>query len=66
MKKNIVIARAVIGVLLMLPGFAGCVKKNAALTAADENVSVRIVLDWTPNTNHTGIYAAKEKGWFAE
>ena len=25
---------------------------------------VRIVLDWTPNTNHTGIYAALEKGYF--
>jgi ABC-type nitrate/sulfonate/bicarbonate transport system substrate-binding protein len=21
--------------------------------------------DWTPNTNHTGIYVAKEKGWYA-
>lgn len=25
---------------------------------------VRIVLDWTPNTNHTGLYVAKEKGFF--
>ena len=27
---------------------------------------VRVVLDWTPNTNHTGLYVALEKGWFAE
>ncbi|WP_174616507.1 ABC transporter substrate-binding protein [Virgibacillus ihumii] len=27
---------------------------------------VSIVLDWTPNTNHTGIYVAKEKGYFAD
>lgn len=27
---------------------------------------VSFVLDWTPNTNHTGIYVAKEKGYFAE
>ena len=27
---------------------------------------IRLVLDWTPNTNHTGIYAALDKGWFAE
>lgn len=26
---------------------------------------VSIVLDWTPNTNHTGIYVAREKGYFA-
>jgi ABC-type nitrate/sulfonate/bicarbonate transport system substrate-binding protein len=25
---------------------------------------VRIVLDWTPNTNHTGLYVAQSKGYF--
>ena len=24
------------------------------------------VLDWTPNTNHTGLYVAEEKGYFKE
>jgi ABC-type nitrate/sulfonate/bicarbonate transport system substrate-binding protein len=28
--------------------------------------TIRVVLDWTPNTNHTGLYAALEKGYFAE
>jgi ABC-type nitrate/sulfonate/bicarbonate transport system substrate-binding protein len=28
--------------------------------------NIRVVLDWTPNTNHTGLYVALEKGWFAE
>ncbi|MDR2246266.1 MAG: ABC transporter substrate-binding protein [Treponema sp.] len=28
--------------------------------------TIRVVLDWTPNTNHTGLYAALENGWFAE
>lgn len=27
---------------------------------------VTLVLDWTPNTNHTGLYVAKEKGYFKE
>ena len=27
---------------------------------------IRVVLDWTPNTNHTGLYVALEKGWFAK
>jgi len=27
---------------------------------------VRIALDWTPNTNHTGIFAAIDLGYFAE
>lgn len=27
---------------------------------------VNMALDWTPNTNHTGIYVAQEKGWYRE
>lgn len=27
---------------------------------------VTFVLDWTPNTNHTGVYVAMEKGYFEE
>jgi ABC-type nitrate/sulfonate/bicarbonate transport system substrate-binding protein len=26
---------------------------------------VKFALDWTPNTNHTGIYVALDKGWYA-
>ena len=28
--------------------------------------TVRLALDWVPNTNHTGIYVALAKGWFEE
>jgi ABC-type nitrate/sulfonate/bicarbonate transport system substrate-binding protein len=24
------------------------------------------MLDWTPNTNHTGLFVAQEKGYFQE
>lgn len=27
---------------------------------------IQFVLDWTPNTNHTGLYVAQEKGFFAQ
>ena len=27
--------------------------------------TVRLALDWTPNTNHTGFYVARAKGWYA-
>ena len=27
---------------------------------------ITVVLDWTPNTNHTGIYVALAKGYFEE
>ena len=28
--------------------------------------TVRLALDWTPNTNHTGFYVAAAKGWYDE
>lgn len=27
---------------------------------------ITFVLDWTPNTNHTGLYVALSKGWFEQ
>lgn len=48
-----------IGLLLLLAMF-GCGKSQGAL----EKVSV--TLDWTPNTNHTGLYVAQELGFFTE
>ena len=32
----------------------------------EKKEKVTFVLDWTPNTNHTGLYVAKEKGYFDE
>ena len=32
----------------------------------DELQSVTFMLDWTPNTNHAGIFVAKAKGWCEE
>lgn len=37
------------------------------LAKADEGITkLTFVLDWTPNTNHTGLYVAQEKGYFEE
>ena len=37
-------------------------------TSQEENEKEKItfVLDWTPNTNHTGLYVAQEKGYFED
>lgn len=32
----------------------------------NELKKVDFILDWTPNTNHTGLFVAKEKGYLAE
>lgn len=29
-------------------------------------LAATLLLDWTPNTNHTGIYVAMDQGWYAE
>jgi len=38
----------------------------AACGAPQEAETITVVLDWTPNTNHTGIYVALAKGYFSE
>ncbi|MGZ9586369.1 ABC transporter substrate-binding protein [Paenibacillus marinisediminis] len=39
--------------------------KDAANTGKELR-KVQMVLDWTPNTNHTGIFVAQENGYFKE
>ena len=34
--------------------------------ADGDQKKIQVFLDWTPNTNHTGLYVAKEKGFFAD
>jgi ABC-type nitrate/sulfonate/bicarbonate transport system substrate-binding protein len=28
--------------------------------------TIRLALDWTPNTNHTGFFVAQHEGWYAD
>ena len=60
MKKIIALALALV---LTIAVFAGCGSDNGK-TAEKEKIT--FVLDWTPNTNHTGLYVAEEKGYFDE
>lgn len=47
--------------LCMLASFTACGGKG---TGKAEKIT--FVLDWTPNTNHTGVYAAQELGYFKD
>ena len=38
----------------------------SASTDVGKLAKVSFVLDYSPNVNHTGLYVAQEKGWFAE
>lgn len=41
----------------------GCSGENQGQNEAQK---ITLMLDWVPNTNHTGIYVAKTKGWYEE
>lgn len=51
--------------LAALLTLVGCSDKDDN-QAADKLKKVSVVLDWTPNTNHTGLYVAKKLGYFEE
>lgn len=39
---------------------------GAAPAAAKDLTKVSVALDWTPNTNHIGLFIAREKGFYRE
>nr|WP_235715915.1 ABC transporter substrate-binding protein [Acetivibrio cellulolyticus] len=73
MKKNILILLCLTFIFTITA--SGC-STNKRIEAPSETFpaskgsselqKVSFVLDWTPNTNHTGIYVSKVKGFFAD
>ncbi len=51
-----------ITVVLLILGILVC----AAPVGSAEPDKVMVMLDWVPNTNHTGLYVALDKGWYEE
>jgi ABC-type nitrate/sulfonate/bicarbonate transport system substrate-binding protein len=46
---------------------AACSSSSAAPSAGGAGLTpVTLALDWTPNTNHTGIFAAQQLGYFKD
>ena len=43
-----------------------CITAFIFMNCGGDDGAIRVLLDWTPNTNHTGLYVALEMGWFAE
>ena len=39
-------------------------KDSPATADSSDKTKITFVLDWTPNTNHTGLYVAQDKGYF--
>lgn len=63
MKKNIILLMAAVTLL----GVVGCTTATPTESPGLEEVTqVTLMLDWVPNTNHTGIFVANAKGYFEE
>jgi ABC-type nitrate/sulfonate/bicarbonate transport system substrate-binding protein len=39
---------------------------SASASAAPVPATVRLALDWTPNTDHTGFFVAQHQGWYRD
>lgn len=67
------VAVVVLGILLLaglaLPGLhvSGVpVPGLSSLAKTEPLAPVKVLLDWAPNTNHTGLYVALDKGFYAD
>lgn len=65
MKK---VGLAILIAATVVASLSACQKqdKQAVNTETKDLKKVTFVLDWTPNTNHTGLYVAQEKGYFKD
>jgi ABC-type nitrate/sulfonate/bicarbonate transport system substrate-binding protein len=48
-------------VLFMIAGIFSC-----KTGSSQELKKITVILDWVPNTNHTGIYVARDQGYYGE
>jgi ABC-type nitrate/sulfonate/bicarbonate transport system substrate-binding protein len=62
MKKNHYLA--ILFLLFLTVFFSWKFFKKQIKPLTNQSTSVKLALDWTPNTNHTGIYVAIAKGWY--
>lgn len=56
-KRAATAAVILVSALSMLTGCAG---------DSQSDDTIRFALDWTPNTNHTGLFVAQQQGYFAD
>lgn len=68
MRKLYKSGAAVVLAMSLVASLAACgaKDKNTDTEGGKELKKITLALDWTPNTNHTGLYVAKDKGYFKE
>ncbi|KFI94455.1 ABC transporter substrate-binding protein [Bifidobacterium stellenboschense] len=65
--KHSLVAKAIalVGAIAMTIGVAACGQSNDS-SSANGLKKVTFMLSWAPDTNHIGVYVAKNKGWFKD
>jgi ABC-type nitrate/sulfonate/bicarbonate transport system substrate-binding protein len=48
------------------PPSASAAASPSAPSESPTPATIRLALDWTPNTNHTGFFVAQHEGWYAD
>jgi ABC-type nitrate/sulfonate/bicarbonate transport system substrate-binding protein len=66
MKKLTLILCALLILTMVASGCAQDQPQTPTPTEPAKLEKVTVVLDWVPNTNHTGLYVALEKGYYKE
>ncbi len=61
-------ALAIVAVALLVGVVAGCSDDGGEGDAAQDGglEEMTVVLEWSPNTNHSGVYLAQAEGWYEE
>lgn len=66
MKKLTLMLCALLILTMVVSGCAQNQPQTPAPTDEQKPEKVTVILDWVPNTNHTGMYVALEKGYYRE
>lgn len=65
-RRSFIGGAAVSAATLVLAGCGGSSDGTADASSDGDKTKITFCLDYTPNTNHTGIYVAKNQGYFDE
>lgn len=57
---------SVVSLLLTVVVFVVIIGGGCGNSTPEVSTPVKFMLDWVPNTNHTGIFVASDKGYFAD
>ncbi|MGI5939206.1 MAG: ABC transporter substrate-binding protein [Thermoleophilia bacterium] len=65
-RVSLIVLTLLLAVSVVACGGDASTESTTPRSTASGSVPVTLMLDWVPNTNHTGVYVAQQKGYFKE